>query len=191
MNTIKSLLLALVKPVYAHCDTLDGPVVSAARNALRDRDVNKALIWVRPEDEASITQSFDKALQNRDAAADEAAKSQADYSFFEHLVKVHREGEDEEYEGLKPAGAAEDEQLADRAVVSGNLDEILPQVSSDHSKHILTHLFHKLREKADYRTDDLPAGRNYVAAYAHFIHSVGPAISGKDLDEHAAHHHGH
>lgn len=31
-------------PVFAHCDTLDGPVVSAARKALDTGNINYALV---------------------------------------------------------------------------------------------------------------------------------------------------
>ena len=45
----------------AHCDGLDGPVVSAARRAFETGDVKPALIWVQKEDEAEITQAFARA----------------------------------------------------------------------------------------------------------------------------------
>jgi hypothetical protein len=35
--------------VFAHCDTLDGPVVAAARQALQQRDVTPVLKWVNAE----------------------------------------------------------------------------------------------------------------------------------------------
>jgi len=42
-----SVLLALPAPARAHCDTLDGPVVQAARQALDSGKVNPVLAWVR------------------------------------------------------------------------------------------------------------------------------------------------
>lgn len=188
---IVRLVVSGIKPVYAHCDTLDGPVVTAAKKAFERRDVNLALVWVGPEAEASVKQAFEQALEKQATATDAAAKAEAEYAFFEHLVKVHREGEGEEYDGLKPAEAVEDEQLADQAIETDNPDEMLSRISSEHNKHIIAHLFDDLREKSNYRTDDLTAGRQYVAAYAHFVHAVGPAINGEDLDGHQAHHHGH
>lgn len=175
-----------IKPVYAHCDTLDGPVVTAAKKAFEHRDVNFALVWVGPTDEVSVRQAFDLAQAT---ITDAATKAAAEYAFFEHLVKVHREGEGEVYEGLKPADPVEEEQLADQAIESGSLDAVLSRISSEHNKHVITHLFHDVLEKANYKTDDLTAGRKYVAAYAHFVHAVAPATKGEDLSEHHTHHH--
>ena len=40
--------LALLRPnnLFAHCDGMDGPVVTAAEQALETGDVNLVLIWV-------------------------------------------------------------------------------------------------------------------------------------------------
>jgi hypothetical protein len=38
----------------AHCDGLDGPVVTAAKKALESGNVNFVLIWVQKKDEAAI-----------------------------------------------------------------------------------------------------------------------------------------
>ena len=48
------LIIALAPGVYAHCDTLDGPVVKAARLALAKGDVTGVLKWVPAADEAEI-----------------------------------------------------------------------------------------------------------------------------------------
>jgi len=51
------VMTALLAPTVAlaHCDGLDGPVVAAAREALKTGDVNHVLIWVR--DNSSATTS--------------------------------------------------------------------------------------------------------------------------------------
>ena len=48
-----------------HCDTLDGPVVKAARLALETRDVNLILPYVPKEGEAEVIRTFDKVLPLR------------------------------------------------------------------------------------------------------------------------------
>lgn len=40
---VSLLAVAWTAPAFAHCDTLDGPVVSAARKALETGNVNHAL----------------------------------------------------------------------------------------------------------------------------------------------------
>ena len=44
-----SLLLSGVSAALAHCDTMNGPVVLAARQALAKGDATPALKWVAPE----------------------------------------------------------------------------------------------------------------------------------------------
>ena len=50
--------LATAAPAAAHCDSLDGPVVEAAREALATGEVERVLIWVRPGDEAEIRDAY-------------------------------------------------------------------------------------------------------------------------------------
>src|SRR5688572_31650172 len=102
MRMIKhfSLMVATVwLPVcaFAHCDTLDGPVVQAGRKALENGDVKSAIIWVKHEHEAEIETVFKKALAVRKLGTE--AKEVADMFFFETLVRLHRAGEGAAYTG--------------------------------------------------------------------------------------------
>ena len=51
--------------VFAHCDTLDGPVVKTAKAALEKGDVTPILKWVKKEHEAEIKDLFKKTLAVR------------------------------------------------------------------------------------------------------------------------------
>jgi hypothetical protein len=126
-----ALVLALVavplfvaRPAYAHCDTMDGPVVKAAQRALATRELEPLLIWVREQDEAEIRHAFEHTLQVR--ALGKSAAELADRYFFETVVRIHREGEGEPYTGLKPAGTDLGHAVpaADRALVSGSSEEL-------------------------------------------------------------------
>lgn len=79
-----SMSLIDATPALAHCDGLDGPVVSAARLALQTGDVNRVLIWVRPEDIGEIRHAFSEALATRKLGPQ--AQELADRYFFETLV---------------------------------------------------------------------------------------------------------
>lgn len=79
----------------AHCDGLDGPVVTAARKALETGNLRLALVWVRERDEPEITAAFEKTMKVRGLGGD--ARSLADTYFFETLVRVHRAGEGAAY----------------------------------------------------------------------------------------------
>ncbi|MDO8541501.1 MAG: DUF6448 family protein [Opitutaceae bacterium] len=77
---------ALLAPhaARAHCDSLDGPVVKAARAALTEDNVNLVVIWVQKADEAEIKHTFERTLAVRKLNAE--ARELADRYFFETLA---------------------------------------------------------------------------------------------------------
>jgi hypothetical protein len=102
--------------------------------------------------------------------------------FFETLVKVHREGEGTKYAGIRPASSVEPEiALADKAVESGKLDEVLNHIPSEHSKEVVRHLFHQAQKKSGHAVDDVTSGREFIEAYVRFIHTVEGAIKGQQV----------
>ena len=175
--------------VTAHCDTLDGPVVKAARKALETDNVNYVLIWVKPEDEDAIRKALKRALNKRRKAKSKEEKDRANLEFFETLVRIHREGEGVNYEGIKPAGTIEPEiVLADEIVETGEIDKILSKISSAQAKEIVRHLFHKVKENVEYDVDDVNAGREFIQAYVQFIHAVEKAVKGLEIQLENHHH---
>lgn len=155
----------------AHCDSIDGPVVKAFVKALETGNVNYALIWVQSENEDEVRKLFDKVMKVRGLNQD--AKELADMYFFEAVVRIHRMGEGESYTGLKPAGynLPEGIRLADHAVESSSLDELLSHAPDEHQDK-LTELFDDLISKSNFDINNVDAGRDYVASYVHFIHFV-------------------
>jgi hypothetical protein len=85
-----------------HCDSLDGPVVSAARRALDDEDVVLVLPYVPADAEGEVRGVFGVAVKARTQGPE--AGWIADRHFFETVVRLHRAGEGAPYTGLKPAG---------------------------------------------------------------------------------------
>lgn len=85
-----------------HCDTMDGPVVTAAKAALEKGNVNLILPWAPKKAEEELKKGFERTLRMRKLGKD--AKELANYWFFETIVRLHREGEGAPYTGLKPAG---------------------------------------------------------------------------------------
>jgi hypothetical protein len=73
------LCTALSKNAFAHCDTLDGPVVQTARIAFEKGDVTPLLKWVQADDEKEIRVAFQKTLAVRSMGA--KAKELADMYF--------------------------------------------------------------------------------------------------------------
>ena len=161
----------LPTPASAHCDGLDGPVVAAARQALKSGNPNFVLIWVQPNDEAEIRRAFSEAVAVRKLSAQ--AREMADRYFFETLVRVHRAGEGAPYTGLKPAGRdlGPAIPLADKAVATGS-DRDLATFLAREVEQGIHQKFSDLQHKRNFRPDDLAAGRDFVASYVTFVHYV-------------------
>jgi hypothetical protein len=160
--------LGFSAPALAHCDTLDGPVVDAARQALDSGNPNLVLVWVQKNDEAQIRQAFQQAYDVRKAGGE--AKALADRYFFETLVRVHRAGEGAPYTGLKPAGEIEPPiAAADKAIASGKPQELARLISSRTEKGLHEH-FAEVMAKKRYDANDVEAGRAYTSAYVEFTH---------------------
>jgi hypothetical protein len=159
---------AWATPALAHCDTLDGPVVSAARKALDTGNVDLVLVWVQKDDEADLRSAFQRARNVRAAGGE--AKELADTYFFETLVRVHRAGEGAPYTGLKPAGQIEPAvAAADKAIETGKLQPLAKLVTGRVEKG-LHHHFDAVTARKGYNPANVEAGRAYTHAYVDFVH---------------------
>ncbi|MEW6668450.1 MAG: DUF6448 family protein [Thermodesulfobacteriota bacterium] len=176
------LLLPLV---FAHCDTLDGPVVKTARAALERGDVTPVLKWVKKENEAEIRSLFKKTLTVR--GKDGEFQELADMYFLETLVRLHRAGEGEPYTGLKSAGAVEPAVVeADRALEGGSVENLIKLITEAASEGIRER-FHRAKEAMKHADHSVDAGREFVDAYVQFTHYVERLYLDSTLQ--AAHHH--
>jgi hypothetical protein len=150
-----------------HCDSLDGPVVTAARHALEAGDVDLILPFVPENSEGEIRAVFVAVLPVR--ALGEAAREVADRLFFETVVRVHRAGEGAPYTGLKPAGLDVGPviPLAERAITTGS-----PTAVADYLTGVLRdQLEHRLDEVntlADTKDQSVAHARAWVEAMLGF-----------------------
>ncbi|HEX6052788.1 MAG TPA: DUF6448 family protein [Gemmatimonadaceae bacterium] len=158
------------RPALAHCDTMDGPVVTAARKALERGTVNDVLIWVHSQDEAEIRRAFQHALSVRKLGPE--ARELADRYFFETLVRVHRAGEGEPYTGLKPAGTDPGPvvPVADRALANGSVAELEALVTGAVRHGLHERFAAAIEAKKRLVPGDVTAGRAFVAAYVPLLH---------------------
>ena len=173
--------------VLAHCDTMSGPVVAAARIALEKGDVTPILKWVRPEDEADIRAAFARAVAVRSAGKE--ARELADTWFFETLVRIHRAGEGAPYTGLAPEGTPVEPPilLADKALASGDPAELVRAVNGTVASGIRER-FVRAAEAKKHAEESVGKGREFVAAYVDLTHYVERLHS--DAASAAAHAHG-
>ncbi|HRQ57733.1 MAG TPA: DUF6448 family protein [Azoarcus taiwanensis] len=166
--TAAALNFALMGTAAAHCDALDGPVITEAQAALSAGDVTPLLKWVPQADEGRIKTVFDKAVSVRKHGGD--AQELADAQLFATLVEVHRASEGAPFTGIKAAGAIDPAvKAADAALESGEIEALLDKFA------------HKFKESARERfatvsaaraqaDDSVDQGRAFVDAYVHYVH---------------------
>ena len=102
VSVLAGWLLFGAQNASAHCDALDGPVATAALEALDAQNVNLVLPYAPASAETELSAAFDQAVAAR--ASGPAAKAVADRYFAETAVRLHRAGEGAPYTGLQPAG---------------------------------------------------------------------------------------
>lgn len=173
--------LMLAGNAQAHCDAMDGPVITEARAALEAGDVTPLLKWVPAEDEAEIRRVFADVRDIRGQS--EKVRKIADKHFFATLVKVHRASEGAPFTGIKPAGNIDPGlKAADAALSNGEIDQLIANIT----RKIET----GIRERYDQAHNSLASadqsvkeGRHFVTDYVDYIHYVeavhGAAGAGK------------
>ena len=147
-----------------HCDSMDGPVVTAAIEALEQRSVDLVLPYVHSDGEEEVRQAFGKVLPlHYDGAA---GREVADRYFFETVVRVHRAGEGAAFTGLKPAGLDVGPVIpaAERAIENGSPDELLQLLEGIVRAETLKRFDRAVRLKA-HAHGPVDEAREYVKAW--------------------------
>jgi len=177
-----------------HCDTLNGPVVTAAKAALKTGNVKLVLPYVSKKTEIELRKAFDKTRRVRKIGG--AAAKLADYWFFETAVRLHRQGEGAPYTGLKPAGLdwGPVVRKAEKAIQKGEPKEVISFLLHTIEEDLQEKFEHAMAKKK-YNKNDVDAAREYVHAslgfvlYAHGLYAF--AIGGGEHDEEDKSQHGH
>lgn len=158
-------------PAQAHCDQMDGPVVTDAREALETGDVAGVLKWIPAQDEQEVRAAFDKALVVREQGRE--ARELADRFFFETLVRVHRASEGAAFTGLKPADTPVSPAIAraDAALEQGRVDDLATGIA-DAVEQSIREQYEVTAKARAHRDESVEAGREFVAAYVPFVHYV-------------------
>lgn len=164
-----------------HCDTKDGPVVTKARQALKENNVNLVLPWIPEEGEEEVKEAFEKTVEVRTQG--EKARELADYWFFETCVRVHRMGEGVGFTGIKPSGLSEGAavEVADKSLESGEVEAVIGFLSEKIENQIRESYQLAVQKRGDYENvlerdarsrESVRAGRKWVEAYIHYVHLV-------------------
>lgn len=189
MLFLTSFIFIFTDITSAHCDSMEGPVVKAAKKSLETGNINYVLVWVRTEDESEIKAMFDKVNKVRTLSPE--AKEIADMYFYETIVRLHRKGEGVSYTGLNPVGYKPEEgiEAADIAIEKNSVENILSHIDKKYH-HKVKELFDDILSKKNYDVNDVKAGREYVKSYVHFIHYIEGLFKGEDIiNPHSKHKH--
>lgn len=180
--------LYLPQSASAHCDSVDGPVVLAAQEALEAGDVNKVLIWVNEGQEQEVVESFQQTLEVRNE--NKKVRELADRYFFETVVRLHRESEGAPYSGLKPAGTDFGPAIpaADKALESGSLVEVRDLIVEKFEAGLHAY-FDEVMSAKEFNPDNIEAGREFVHKYVEFMHYVEPVYETVESGNATSHSH--
>lgn len=165
---ILSILILSTNVTFAHCDTIDGPLIADARKALSQNNVNYVLKWVSVANEAEIRDAFNLVMKVKGLGPE--AKELSEKYFFDTLVRIHRSGEGVPFTGVKPSGTPIDEKVlaADKSIEIGNLSLLTGKVSKGDIPE-LTKRFDKVMSLKNFDVNNVEAGREYIEAYVQFF----------------------
>lgn len=187
MTAFAGILWLLPQQVSAHCDSYDGPVVKDALAALEARDVAPVLKWIQPQYEDEITTLFQKTIKYK--KDDSEVYELLEKHFLETLVRLHREGEGEPYTGLKPAGSTSKIiTMTDAALHEERIDPLVTALT-DHLGNVVREKYEKVAKLRKLKDSSSEAGREFVAAYVDYTHSIEVLyeVMEHDNDPHASH----
>jgi hypothetical protein len=168
---------------------MDGPVVTAAKQALAAKNVALILPYVPKEGEAEVTSAFNKVLPLRTDGA--TMREVAELYFFETVVRVHRAGEGAPYTGLKPAGLSEGPVIpvAERAIETGSPDELIEALTEIVSTEARKR-FERAMELKKHKDGPVAEVREYVEAmlglevWSHKLYQCAIAEPHDEVHEH-------
>lgn len=170
LAAISALSLSLTQTASAHCDAMDGPVITEAQRALTSGDVTPLLKWVPAADEGQVKAVFDKAVRVRKLGRE--AGEFADRQFFATLVEVHRASEGAPFTGIKEAGRIDPSvSAADAGLAAGNVDALVARTTEEVEQGIRQR-FAAVAAARVHAEDSVAQGREYVRRYVEYIHYV-------------------
>ena len=158
-----------VAAVYAHCDSMSGPVIPEAMAAFEKGDITPVLKWIKPEYETEVKTAFSLAVKVRDKSPE--AKKLADKYFLETLIRIHRAGEGAPYTGIKETPPEKIIILTDQALVSGSADELIEKIQI-HLAAAIREKFNKALQARKNKDKSVESGREFVEAYVQYTHYI-------------------
>ena len=165
---------------FAHCDSINGPLIPEAKAALEKGDVTPLLKWIKPDYEEAIRTAFSKAVKLRLRGLEE--KEMADQYFLETLVRLHRAGEGAPFTGINAEPVDPVIMMADKALTDGSVEQMITRLNN-HTSAVIREKYEKVMEARKHKDESVDAGREFVEAYVgyvHFVENLHTAIQASD-----------
>ena len=156
-----------VATVYAHCDTMSGPVAVAAGKALESGDIKLVQIWVSQSHEKELQDRFRECMSVRKMGGQ--AKELADKYFIETVIRLHRQAEGMPFTGVKPAQPLPpDVAAAEKALETGDIEIVTDLLNEEINAGVHKWFDHAMQAKK-HKDEGLEAGREWVDAYVKYV----------------------
>lgn len=152
---------------WTHCDTMNGPVATAARKALEAGQFETIAIFVGEKQEKELRQRFGQCLTVYKMGGH--AKQLAERYFLETAVRLNRKTQGIPFKGLKPAQPfTPDIAAAEKALETGELKPVTDLLSAELKKET-EKWFKKATEVRKAKDESVAAGRKRLNAYYRYI----------------------
>ena len=152
---------------WTHCDTMNGPVATAARKALEAGQFETIAIFVGEKQEKELRQRFGQCLTVYKMGGH--AKQLAERYFLETAVRLNRKTQGISFKGLKPAQPfTPDIAAAEKALETGELKPVTDLLSAELKKET-EKWFKKAMEVRKAKDESVAAGRKRLNAYYRYI----------------------
>lgn len=156
-----------VPAVYAHCDTMSGPVAVAAGKALESSDIKLAQIWVGRNQEKELQERFRECMSVRKMGG--RAKELADKYFVETVIRLHRQAEGMPFTGVKPAQPLPpDVAAAEKALEAGEI-KIVTDLLNEKIQSGVRKWFDQAMQAKKHKDKSIETGREWVDAYVKYV----------------------
>jgi hypothetical protein len=158
----------MVDNMSIYCDTMDGPIVTAAELALEMENVNYVLPLVKKEFETELKEAFDNTIIVRELSGE--AAEVADYWFFETAVRLYMLGVGKPYTGIKHSGLKKEHIILKAYTAIENQDKTaLEAFLLDSLREAIETRYEITISKKDYEVNDTDAAREYMNSMLDFV----------------------
>ena len=164
------LVLGCLLPsgLWAHCDRVDGPVATAAREALQTGQPVKVLAWVGTAQDRELRDAYELALEARKQGG--SAADLAERYLVETAIRLHREAEGLPFDGVESAATPVPRVIvvAEQALAKDQVDDVLALLDAELHGQV-RRLFAAAGNQPADRDANLEAARQWVDAYVRYM----------------------